>query len=232
MQNLKPENLKFLYIPLSVLLGIAVLSIISFKLFSDRLSQQQSEINQAQGQQIVLSQKLGALEHSGNIINSVQSISFALPGENPSFIEVSQIRRYTQALGLTLSSIQIGQETTDAGGILHANVNFDVEGNPITIFSLIDKIKGAAPLTVGNNISINQKGGTTMSTFTLSVYWSPFPEKLPAITEPVSELNTSDEEILSKVANLDLPVLGSQTASPAASQTPVSNVPKTNPFGF
>lgn len=232
MQNLKPENLKFLYVPLSVLLGIAVLSIISFKLFSDRLSQQRSEINQAQGQQIILSQKLNALQHLGDVVNNVQNISFALPGENPSFIEVSQIRRYTQALGLTLSSIQIGQETTDAGGILHANVNFDVEGNPITIFSLIDKIKGAAPLTVGNNISINQKGGTTLSTFTLSVFWSPFPEKLPAITEPVSELSGDDTKILSTIADLDLPVLGSQTASPSASQTPVPSGPKTNPFGF
>lgn len=232
MQNLKLENLKFLYVPLSVLLGIAVLSIISFKLFSDRLSQQQSEINQAQGQQIILSQKLNALQHLGDVVNNVQSISFALPGENPSFIEVSQIRRYTQALGLTLSSIQIGQETTDAGGILHANVNFDVEGNPITIFSLIDKIKSAAPLTVGNNISINQKGGTTLSTFTLSVYWSSFPEKLPAITEPVSELSNDDTKILSTIADLDLPVLGSQTASPAASQTTAPSGPKTNPFGF
>ncbi len=231
MQNLKLENLKFLYIPLSVILGIAILSLISFKLFSDRLSQEQSELNKAQGQQIVLSQKLGALEHSGNIINSVQSISFALPGENPSFIEVSQIRRYTQALGLTLTSIQIGQETTDAGGLLHANVNFDVEGNPITTFSLIDKIKGAAPITVGNNISINQKGGTTTSTFTLSVYWSPFPEKLPALTEPITELNHSDEEILAQIAGLDLPVLGSQ--APISSQSAVpSTGPKTNPFGF
>lgn len=232
MEKVITANLKFLYLPLLAILTIIILFLVSFKFFNDRLSSQNSELTKLQGQQIVLSQKLSALEHVGDLANNVQDISFALPGENPSFIEVSQIKRYIQQQGLILTSIQIGQESSDAQGMMYANVNFDVEGNPIAMLNLIDKLKNAAPLTIGNNISINQKGGTTLSTFTISVYWSAFPEKLPALTEPVSELSPADGETLSKVSALDIPVLGSLTTTPTATQGAIPTGPKTNPFGF
>lgn len=232
MDQIKLTNLKPLYLPGSILLTIILLFIISFKLFSDRVGAQQAELSQIKGQQIILSQKLSALQSIGGVANNVQNISLALPGDNPSFIEVSQIKRYAQILGLILNSIQIGQETTDAGGTFHASVNFDVEGNPASTLNLIDKLKNAAPITIGNNVNIKQKGGTTLSTFTISVYWSPLPEKLPALTEPVLELSGSDTEMLTKIASLDLPILGTQIQTPTATEQGIPSVPKTNPFGF
>lgn len=230
MEKLKLENLKFLSLPLAVLLITTILFVVSLKLFSDRLAIEQSDLTQAQKEQTVLSQKLNALQNIGDIVNKVQSISSVLPEENPSFVEISQVKRYIQDAGLTLASIQIGQEITDSQGISHTNVNFDVEGSSLTVFLLVDKLKIAAPLTTGSNITINQKGGTSSTSFTTSVYWSPFPEKIPALTEPVSELTSEEKDILSRISLFDMPL--AITPQPTATEGATLNVPKTNPFGF
>ncbi|HEX6977383.1 MAG TPA: hypothetical protein VF185_03430 [Patescibacteria group bacterium] len=229
MEKLIRANLRFLGVPLGILATIVVLSLVSFKIFSDRSTDENNQIATLTAQSSILDQKLSALQTVGSTINAAQNISLALPSDNPTFIISNQIKRYSQDTSVSVESVQIGQEVVDTKGVSHADVSVDAVGNPISILAFANKLKNASPLTLGNNIVITQKGGETRATIALSVFWAAFPEKLPAITEPISELTADEKEIIAKIAALQTPFLVTGTEQPVASQPAT---PKSNPFGF
>ncbi len=229
MEKLIQANLRFLAVPLGTLAIIIILSLVSFKIFSDRSTDENNQIATLSSQGSILDQKLSALQTVGATLNVAQNMSLALPSDNPTFVLSNQIKRYSSDTGVTVESIQIGQEVVDSKGISHADVSIDATGNPVNILSFADKLKNASPLTLGNNIVITQKGGETRVTIAISVYWAAFPEKLPAITEPISELSANEKDIISKIAALQPPPLSAPVSETPASQPATL---KSNPFGF
>jgi len=150
------------------------------------------------------------------------AVSF-LPGENPALLVLYQLRSSAVKNGLLLSNFKVGSEAKDAGGFMKVSVSFDLQGPLPQILDFVNSVKSIAPNVWIEKTELNFTGETLQATIDTTSYWSPFPTKIPPLTEPTTSLDSGEKETLARVSSFSQPSFVSLT--PGA---PRENL---NPFG-
>jgi hypothetical protein len=172
----------------------------------------------------ILKSKLDVLSESQASVatDANYAVSF-LPGEDPALLVLYQLRASAATSGLLLSNFEVGFGTEEAGGLQTTSVSFDIEGPLQQILDFVNLVKSIAPNIWIEKTELNFSGETLQATIDTKSYWSPFPAKMPALTEPITSLDDAEKEIFSKISSYSQPSFVSLT--PGA---PRENL---NPFG-
>lgn len=199
-------NIKALGIPIVILLVLIVLSAISYKIAFSKLSAQREELTTAKNVEKVLINKEAVLSQiQGEVSSYVDAAALAVPSQNPALAMISQLKNLALNKSVILSSIKGGSESTTQSSLLSADITLGIEGPSIAIIDYLKAINTLAPLSTLDRVKINQSGGSARAEAMVRTYFSAFPTKLPAMTEPIKELTAEEKDLLTKLSQLTAP---------------------------
>ncbi|QQG47261.1 MAG: hypothetical protein HY044_04000 [Candidatus Woesebacteria bacterium] len=199
------KNQSILVSILIIILFLGV-SFFAFNFFSGRISSLTSQIDASNSEQKKLQEKISILQAaSKDILASGEIVTLALPADNPMVYVVSQIKRYSQDLNLKVTNIRTTDIGTKSRDLLKSTVELNVTGPYQGTISLLEKVRRSFPLTIVDKVTIDPLATEFRATIDISSYWASFPEKIPALTETITALSSSESATLSQISSFDKP---------------------------
>jgi Tfp pilus assembly protein PilO len=201
-----PPDIKTIVMPVGSLVILIILSVVLFKLGVTKLTALQTELTETQKEVQTLEQKNAILaEISPTIAQNASLFSFALPADDPSAMVISQLRMLSASSGVMMNSIS-SRPNTKEGTLPGDVVSINITGQGTGVFSFLSDLGTITPLVLVGNVAISQdKSGTDSADVTLNSYWSPYPETIPAATEPVVNLSDSENALIARMATYKVP---------------------------
>ena len=214
--------------PVLILIGFVGLGIFGFNFFWGKINGVRSQINVAHQELKKLPAKINILQDvTGKILKSDEIVSVALPPENPMVYVISIIKKQANDLSMKITNIRMNGDATSISDTLKkADLEFQTTGSYPNIIALLEKLRRSFPLTNITKVEVRPAASNFSANVRLSSYWANFPQQIPAVTEAISNLSTSESAILSQISSFEKPVF---TELPAASGS--SNL-RGNPFGI
>lgn len=204
--SLISPDLRAVATPLAILVGLTILSFISYRIAFSKISVQRAELAAAKESETILKDKKNVLTQvAGNIASYVNSVAVAVPPGNPIFMMISQLKSLAGTSGVTLNNVKTGSEVASQGSISAVNVNFEVGGSTLAVVDFLKALDSVAPVSILDRLKISQSLGSARADVFLKLYFSPFPENLPSFSEPIKDLTADEKDILSKLQGLTVP---------------------------
>lgn len=209
VKKLIPISLQRFLPPVLALIFLVILFIVSSSLGYSRISSQLAEIEQTRKDENILSQKeLFLREVDRNILTKSDSVVAAVPYSNSALFLISQLRNLSTQKSVVISNLKAGSDSKDPNlSLSYVDVSFDVDGSSISVFDFIKATSGLAPLSTLQKSTFSGSGTFLRASVVLRTFFSPLPEKLPALTDPVSALSNEEVEIVAKLDTLTAPTL-------------------------
>lgn len=201
-----PENVKFVLGAVLPTFGIIVLSIIVANVGIGKLSSVRSQISTHERNIATLNRKMEVLTSVRDIVSgNATAVAVALPDANPSLVVLNQLKILAAANSVTLTSIKSGAEIQDSSGLSRADITFEVQGGKGNVVNFIKGISTFAPISIVDQVKMNQTNATTRANLTVKTYWSNLPTQIPAVTQAVSELTPAEIQTIGELQNLTAP---------------------------
>ena len=225
-KGLPVGNIQIILLPLLSLMALLLLFVFSVRTGISKIQVLQSNINSQKGVENTLRQKeelLKSVEES--VSDQTATVNSALPGKNPVLLTMYQVR----SLGLDglvqLSGSKVGTTGTKESSLDAIGMTFNIQGQIEDVLKSINKLKLITPLTVIDKVEFQIDGYNASADVSISSYWSPLPEKIPSLTQPVSDITQEEKDILSSLLSLTQPPFGDGLL-------PQEPAERDNPFGF
>lgn len=226
-KGLPVGNIKIILLPLLSLVALLLLFVFSVKTGISKIQVLQNNINSQKGVENTLRQKeelLKSVEES--VSDQTATVNSALPGKNPVLATMYQVR----SLGLDglvqLSGTKAGMAGSRKESSLEAiGMTFTVQGQVGDVLKSINKLKLITPLTAIDKVEFQIDGYNASANVSISSYWSPLPDKIPSLTQPVGDITQEEKDILSSLLSLTQPPFGDGLLPQEAAE-------RDNPFGF
>jgi hypothetical protein len=203
-----PESVRETIIAGTPLTVVIILFILVINFGVPKVVGLRSQISSTQTLDATLTQKLSILQSFAQnpAINNVNAAVTALPKTNPSVVVISQLKNATSCCGVILSNIKSGA-STGSTELQITNTNFQVVGPRDSIINYLKSVELIAPISVINSVRINENGGLTSANVSLLSYWAPYPTTIPSVTQPITDLTSSEKLILSQISSLTQPTI-------------------------
>ena len=224
MKNI-PFSLKVILGPMLLLSLVIIVSLFGFRVAFTQIGELRAKLTEATKNENVLTTKLDVLSTSqASVASDTNSAVSYLPGDNPALLVLYQLRSLAIGRGLSVSNISVGAEGKNTvTGFMAVGIGFDVTGDLAGVLDFVSILKTIAPNLKIDKVDLNFVGGNLEASINSKSRWSPFPTKIPALTEPVTALTNAEKDVLSKVTVLLPPPFVSLTAGSARDNL--------NPFG-
>ena len=219
-----PFSVKIIAKPVLVLVLLITVSIAGFSRAFYEVGSLREESAATTKSENILKSKLDtlSLNEASVATDTNYAVSF-FPGENPALSVLYQLRASAVKSGLLFSNFKVGSEMKDASGFMTVSISFDVEGPLAQILDFVGSLKAISPNVWINKTDLNFAGDSLKAGISSKSYWSSFPAKIPALTEPITSLDNSEKETLARVSSLSQPSFVTLTSG-----VPRENL---NPFG-
>lgn len=205
MKNL-PENVRLIINSVLPLLVVSLLFVFSAKFGIAKISDVRGQISAANNDKATLTQKLNLLQSVSTTVGPVSKASAsALPDKNTSLIVFSQVKTLAVEGGISITNIKSGAEIKDASGLSRVDITFDAEAPRPAIIAFLTSFDKIAPIVLVDQIKLSESAGTTRANVVLKSFWAPFPSKLPTLTDKITDLTTSETDVLNRVTALTPP---------------------------
>lgn len=216
--KLIPANLQKFLLPIISLVSLVILFVITVSIGYSRISSQLAQIEQAKKDKNTLTQKESFLrEVDRNILTKSDSVVRAVPYTNSALFLFSQLKILANQKSVVVSNLKAGSDSLDPNLILSfVDVSFDVDASSPNVFDFIKATAGLAPLSNLQKATLTGSGAFLKASVVLRTFFSPLPEKLPSLADPVSALSNEEIEIIAKLDSLSPPALSEVVAAPAA----------------
>ena len=206
LYKLISPDIRVIAMPIAILMGIVILALISYRIAYSKISTQREEVAAAKEVEKVLNDKQKVLTQVGaNIGSYVNSVAASVPEKNPVLMMISQLKSLAGTRNITINNLKGGSEVNSQGSIPVVNLNFEVGGSLSNVLDFLKSLETVAPLSTIDQLKIAQSAGNARTDVFLKLYFSPFPQKFPALSEPITELTTNEKELLAKLQQLKLP---------------------------
>ena len=203
---------------------VIVVALVGFKAAFTQAGNLKTALEKAKKNENILKAKLNVLtESEGNLQSDANSAVAYLPGENPALLVLYQVRKLAADGGLIFSNLAVGSSANDANGLMAVGVSFDLQGSLPRILDYVNSVKNTAPNLKVQNVDLLFSAEVVRATIEVKSFWSPYPTKIPILTEPATALTSSEKEVLIKISGFLPPPFVSLTAG-----VPRENL---NPFG-
>lgn len=202
-------DIRKLAIPLISLIGIFFCIFIVGKVGFNKITSQKIEIEKTEKNIIILSQKQEILLKVEETLSSdIKFFSLALPDSNPSLSVIYQIKTFSLENGVFFEDIKSGGESK-LQNYSKVDLKFDLTGDLNGILSFLKLTETFAPIVTVEKLELSQSSGTHKGSIALKGYWAPFPEKIPAVTQPIGDFTEDELKIITKISNLSVPQFSS-----------------------
>ena len=218
------DLLKKLIVPISVLGCLVLLIIFGGQFLLGRVGSLRSDLTSVRMEESKLKTKLNRLndfELTGQ--STAQSVSVAVPQDNPSVLAISQIRDLAGTSGLFVSRLTAGKSVS-GDALSYVDIDFDAEGSVNDIINFLTQLKKSAPFGTINKVTLGGSGGALSSTVTYRVYFLAVPASIPPVDDEIPEFDNDDNDIINMLSSLTPPNF--------VELTPQSPVQNSNPFGL
>lgn len=200
----KSKLLLFSFGPLVV---IVLLSLFALKYSLSKISDIREQVAANKRTKNILEEKLSLLSEVDADISTSSDISLsALPENSPTAVVISQLKRQAASVGVGLTNIKSGGGIKDKSGLSRVDVSFEALAPREQLLVFLKSIETFAPISLVTKFKLNEIGGISRGTFTVSSYWAPLPQKLPPIDSPINDLTSAEKELLSKISTLTQPI--------------------------
>lgn len=214
--------------PVIVLLVLLVLSLTLGNFLWGRLSTVRQELQAEKKRNAALSAKLDILEglNQGQLESLLSSATAAIPSSDSTLFALSSIRQKAQDRAVSLANLRVivREETSKKREAKSVEMRFDIQGGLVPTITFLNDLRNTAPLTKVSKIRLSVSGGSVLANVSLLSFWGPLPEKLGKVEDPIETLTGAEEELLTRLSELELPA-GRQIV-PAPPQG------RENPFAF
>ena len=203
---------------------VIILFLFTGKFALGQISKVTKQIEDKKKVQSVLLEKSKILSSiSSTVSNSMNTALSAMPKSNPSFALMYQLKILSSSHQLALSNIKASVDE-NMTSMMSLNASFDVTGTKGQIFSFVKALGSVAPMTFVQKLDLSESVGNYTASITTKTYFSPLPTKVPAITQAITDLNSTEKALLLQINSLSKPAI-----SEVISATP--SAINTNPFG-
>ncbi|SRR5258708_3937743 len=233
MKKFLENDIKILALPLSILLGIVVLSFVSANIIFNKIGRLNQEVTDDKKSELVLQTKLTSLQKVNQEVSSDSTaVTNALPATSSVLATINQLQFQSNSLNLVLENIKSSSNitTNQNNPIVATEIDFDADGVYPNLSTFIKNLKNLVPITRFDSIRINSQNSSGNSLYRLSAslftYWAPLPTVIPSIGEPLVELNPEDQKILTQILSLPQPATSISSSSSSATVT----IGRSDPF--
>jgi len=215
-------DFKKLGLPILSLFGMLFCFLFATRIGFNQITDQRNKIDSLDKDITVLEKKLDSLTQvEQTLSNDVKFFSLALPDSNPVFSIIYQIKTHSASSELLVENIKGGAESKGKT-YYKTDINFDLDGDLTQILSFLNLTQEFSPIVTLEKFKLTQGIGSYRASITLRGYWAPFPQKIPAVTQPISDFTEEEINMIVKISKLLIP--------PFAEVEPQINSERTNPF--
>ena len=216
-----PENVVVVFKTVFPLVIIIILFIVVGEFGFGKIGEIRAQVSAAQINQKILTQKLDILKNiSGTGAASSNIVASALPSSNPALSVISQLKILAGNSSLVLSELKAGTPTADPQGYSTVSLTFTIVGSRLQVESFLNSTTSFAPLTIVDKIKLSEiSSGSAMANISVKSFYAPFPTKIPAITDALSDLTAAEQATLKSVSSLTQPTFSALPAPVAGGKS-------------
>jgi hypothetical protein len=200
-----------------VVISLIVIILLSFlvgKFGISNLVDIRNQISDTQKEVTVLTEKLSVLQSlSKTTVESVASVTEALPGSSPALTAISQLENIAAENNVTLTGIKTGAASADISEVVSISTTFQAIGTRDGILAFLKDVETFAPISQVDKVSLSENGGIISANISTKTYWAPFPSTIPTVTQPITDLSVSEKATLIKANALIQPVFSTLAPS-------------------
>ena len=203
--TLKP-NIRIMLVPL-VLIGLLLITSVAVaKNGITKISGQLKQLNSEKRTENTLTEKAGVLQQmEGVVLDNADKTVIALPSENPSIMMLVQLNSLAEKHELVFTKREVTKTNIRIEGLQGVLISFAMQGDMEKIINFIKDVNSIAPLSNFTEVRISEKQGLYVADVGLNVFYSQFPEKIPSLNQPVTQLSNQEQIYLEKLSNLTPP---------------------------
>lgn len=195
-----------IYLPALLLIVLLLLSVFSIKMGISKIVNLQDLVKSQKSAELVLIQKEELLRSADvGLFDQANAANIALPEKNPVLFSMYHIKNLGTDGLVRLSNIKVGSGGTGDSGINEISISFDINGQMADVINAINQLKNTAPLIIINKVDFQIEGSLASASVGVSSFWSPFPGKIPSLTQPLSDFTTEEKSILESLLSLTRP---------------------------
>ena len=185
-----------------VFLGVLVFLIVfvlntGFK----QISEVNSKLSESKRQEAILTSKLETLKQGSESYQTFSDLSaVVIPDRSPAAIVSSQVKSLAASSGVIITKVSTQGSGGDEPGLRQLGVEISAQGELSNMLKYFDSLRSFLPITEINEVNFSQ-GGTTVSTQAkITSFFAPFPEALPFLTAPITDLTPEEKALLETYA--------------------------------
>jgi len=201
------NSTKVLVTPVILVVLLIILFSLVLKTGVTKLMSLNKSLAESKKEEIALSEKLSILNTSKESALSLADLSVvAIPQENPALVLISQFKKLATERGLALNSIDSKPGSViSTEEIVNEEIEFNLDGPIASIFDFLKSLQKISPLVTLHEVKISQTQAVARSKVTAYAYYAAFPEVLPSISTPLSQLSAEEKDILAKISSFSQP---------------------------
>ncbi len=228
MRDLK--QYKKIILPLFVFLLVFGGSIVGMTFLVKRILLTKKTYEKTLSERMVLQERANTLQEANVKFDdtTTRNLALALPPKDTALYIAAQIRnqanlKEVETEGILIdASMSIDEKKSAASQV---NVNFSLRGSYENVASFLDSLILSLPVINFDSLDLSQNNNEVEGNIRLIAYSAPYPENLPAITNPLTGVTPSEQQIVDNINNFQKPNI-----SQANDVVPLENPERQNPF--
>lgn len=200
-------NVRVIALPVLGTLFLVVLTIIAIKTGIVQIANQAKDLKQARITETILESKLELLKQlGGEVLSDADVTAIALPEKNPGIITLYHLSSLAMNHNVLINdrSMKVSPSNADTDTSM-GELTIAISGDLASILDLVKEVKTIAPLVTLQKIYLQEEGDVILANADLTVYWSVYPEKLPPLTEPITDLTEEEKVLFEELQKLSKP---------------------------
>lgn len=212
------ENIKTVFIPLTMIIVLAILFVILYVQGYKRIISYYDQYKILQKENDALSLKLEDLKKlDTSLLNKSETVIMALPSSNNSSIALSNIKNIISDNRSEVTKVNLKVNETEntekketeqesKEKLSYADVSIEMTSLDFqSIISIFDKIYSSLPLITIKSAEFTQEKDQVRGKITFNNYWSELPTLMPKISEPIDSLNDENLGLLNEISGYQIP---------------------------
>lgn len=210
-----------------IFLGLFIVIVFEAQFFYSKVQTLGSSESEIRARISLLQTRNDALSSlSPQVIAASKQIATVLPAENSVLLVTSQVRNAAVISRVTLKNLSTNSLTKeDAPGEGSTQVGVIVEGETASVMDFLASLTKLAPLIVMDTVNFITNPTSTIAQISLLSYWSPFPNQLPPITEPITALTEEETSLLTRLSEFSTPVVTTDAEDSTSSAITINTAP-------
>jgi hypothetical protein len=199
-------NLKVVVAPIVFLLALVLLTVFVIKTGFTQVTRVREKLVESKRQQVVLTTKLETLQNGQEAFEQFSDLSVVVtPEKSPAAIVSSSLKSLAAELGVTITGMNLKTQEIPDSKLLRLASEISVKGELKQLLIFLIGLHYSLPISRIVEVTVNEEGDLATADLIRSSFYSPFPETLPTLTSPISDLSDEEKEQLNFFAKYRQP---------------------------